>query len=219
MILGLDWNASLDLICFVYQFPASGASSSALAIISSTGSDGWGVATQNLACAGRGELHRRPVGLLGLPVHRGAEGLGDHPGRHAHDVRTGIQRDPSPDGRLPGESPRSPLAQPNPPLDDSRNPRLPTPAKFSRRHPEESVGPLGLRVMRAHQIFPRSSLGVPDPKGRESVYGVSLSRSSKVRCLRQRLTVKSRRDRRHLDRPQRGSQIPAGEQSLRKERQ
>jgi len=35
---------------------------------------------------GVASFHRRPDELLGLPVHRGAEGLGDHRGRHAHDV-------------------------------------------------------------------------------------------------------------------------------------
>ena len=44
-----DWNASLNLNAFIYQFPASGDPYSTLAATASSGSGGWGVATHNPA--------------------------------------------------------------------------------------------------------------------------------------------------------------------------
>jgi len=44
-----DWNASLNLNAFIYQFPASGDSYSTLAATASSGFGGWGVATHNPA--------------------------------------------------------------------------------------------------------------------------------------------------------------------------
>ena len=42
-----DWNASLNLNAFVYQFPASGDPYVTLASTASSGSGGWGVSTHN----------------------------------------------------------------------------------------------------------------------------------------------------------------------------
>ena len=66
-----DWNASLNLNAFIYQFPASGDSYSTLAATASSGSGGWGVATHNPASPRPSTTHRAPTSSgLGPPRPR-----------------------------------------------------------------------------------------------------------------------------------------------------